>query len=46
VSPRSGTPIPEGEHDQRVKGLLDRAGETGAKCQQKRYGSGWVTVCE
>ncbi len=44
--PKDAVPIPEAEAAEQVKGVLDRIGEPGAKCERKQYGSGWVTVCE
>lgn len=38
--------IPVDEAQRARDRALDRAGETGAKCVDKQYGSGWVTVCE
>jgi len=41
-----GRQITEQEAERQVRGVLDRSGAQGAKCEKKQYGSGWVTVCE
>src|SRR2546426_12827397 len=43
---RASTPITDDEAMRHLRGVLERAGETDAKCQRKQYGTGWVTVCE
>ena len=34
------------EADRLLRGVLERGGTPAAKCSQKQYGTGWVTVCE
>jgi hypothetical protein len=49
--PREGrstptAPISQDDAVKHLQGVLEREGVSGAKCRQKQYGSGWVTVCE
>jgi hypothetical protein len=39
-------PISSAEAEQQLKGVLERSDAADAKCRQKQYGAGWVTVCE
>ena len=40
-----GRPISQTEHEQYVKGVMERTGTTTATCTGRQYGTGWVTVC-
>jgi hypothetical protein len=39
-------PTTQDEATKQLRGVLEREGATDAKCHQKQYGSGWVTICE
>lgn len=39
-------PVSAEEADRQLKGVLERSGESAAKCEKKQYGAGWVTICE
>jgi hypothetical protein len=39
-------PVPQDEAERHLKGVLERSGETEARCTKKPYNGGWVTVCE
>jgi hypothetical protein len=43
---RASSPITDDEATRHLRSVLERAGEVDAKCQQKQYGPGWVSVCE
>ena len=32
--------------DRHLRDVLEREGETGAKCTQRQFGTGWVAVCD
>jgi hypothetical protein len=38
--------VSEAEAERQLKGVLERSGESSARCTKKQYGPGWVTVCE
>lgn len=46
LPPKPSRPIPQGEAEQQVKGVLERSDATDAKCEKKQYGTGWATICE
>jgi len=39
-------PVPEAEAERHLKGVLERSGDSQARCTKKQYSGGWVTVCE
>jgi hypothetical protein len=39
-------PVTEAEADRHLKGVLERSGDSQARCTKKQYAGGWVTVCE
>jgi len=39
-------PVTEAEAERHLKGVLERSGESQARCTKKQYSGGWVTVCE
>lgn len=43
---RPSRPISDADAERQLRGVLEREGETAAKCTRKPYGPGWVTVCE
>jgi hypothetical protein len=43
---RPSLPIPEADADRQLRTVLERTGISAAQCRKKRYGPGWVTICE
>jgi len=43
---RPTRPISEAEADRQLQNILERTGETSARCTKRQYGPGWVIVCE
>ncbi len=43
---RPSRPISEADADRHLRGILERAGDTTARCTKKQYGPGWVIICE
>ena len=39
-------PVPQDEAERHLKSVLERSGDTQARCSKKQYSGGWVTVCE
>ena len=38
--------ISEADAERQLRGVLEREGQTAARCTKKQYGPGWVTICE
>lgn len=43
---RPTRPITEAEADRQLRNILERTGETSARCTKRQYGPGWVIVCD
>jgi hypothetical protein len=43
---RPSRPVSEAEADRQLRNVLERTGETSARCTKRQYGPGWVIVCE
>jgi hypothetical protein len=43
---RPTRPISEAEADRQLQNILERTGETSARCTKRQYGPGWVIVCD
>ena len=43
---RPTRPISEAEADRQLRSILERTGETAARCTKRQYGPGWVIVCD
>ena len=42
---RPSRPVSEAEADRQLRNVLERTGETSARCTKRQYGPGWVIVC-
>ena len=42
---RPTRPVSEAEADRQLQNILERTGETTARCTKRQYGPGWVIVC-
>jgi hypothetical protein len=42
---RPTRPVSEAEADRQLRNILERTGETAARCTKRQYGPGWVIVC-
>jgi hypothetical protein len=38
--------VSEAEADRQLRSILERTGETSARCTKRQYGPGWVIVCD
>ena len=45
VENRPTRPVSEAEADRQLRSILERTGETAARCTKRQYGPGWVIVC-
>jgi hypothetical protein len=43
---RPTRPVTEAEADRQLRNILERTGETSARCTKRQYGPGWVIVCD
>jgi hypothetical protein len=43
---RPSRPVSEAEADRQLRNVLERTGETSARCTKRQYGPGWVIVCD
>ena len=43
---RPTRPISEAEADRQLRNILERTGESAARCTKRQYGPGWVILCE
>jgi hypothetical protein len=43
---RPTRPVSEAEADRQLRNVLERTGETSARCTKRQYGPGWVIVCD
>ncbi len=43
---RATRSVTEAEADRHLKDVLERSGDSAARCTKKQYSGGWVTVCE
>jgi len=43
---RPTRPVSEAEADRQLRNILERTGETSARCTKRQYGPGWVIVCD
>jgi hypothetical protein len=43
---RPTRPVSEAEADRQLRNILERTGETAARCTKRQYGPGWVIVCD
>jgi hypothetical protein len=43
---RPSLPIPEADADRQLRAVLERTGISATQCRKRRYGPGWVTICD